>query len=100
MGSSDSLEIIWEVIEVLPAGKYRVKLCDMDFTLIWYKAGRMKKNNITIMEGDIVKIEINEYDNTQWRIVYRFKDYPKQAKTKIDVSVIEPEEEVKEEYVK
>lgn len=72
----NALEVIGEVTDVLPAGKYKVRLHGMDFELTGYKSWKMKKNNITIMMWDYVKIEINEYDNTQWRIVYRFKTPP------------------------
>ena len=75
MASWSWLEIIGEVVDVLPAGKYKVKLVGMDFVVTWYKAGNMKRNNIAIMLWDYVKLEVNEYDNTQWRITYRYK-YP------------------------
>ncbi len=75
MAKSQALELIWEIVDVLPAGKYKVKLADMDFVITWYKSWNMKRNNIVIMLWDYVKIEINEYDNTQWRITYRYK-YP------------------------
>lgn len=81
---SNALEVIGEVIEVLPVWKYKIKLHGMDFELIGYKSGKMKKNNITIMMGDYVKVEINEYDNTQWRIVYRFKSRPTETMGEIE----------------
>lgn len=80
--ASSWLEVVWEIIEVLPAGQYKVRLCDMDFVVLGYQSGKMKQNKITIVEWDYVKIEINEYDNTQWRIVYRFKDIPEEYKKK------------------
>jgi len=83
--NNEALEVIWEVIEVLPAWKYKVKLSQMDFVLTGYKSWKMKKNNITIMEGDYVKIEINEYDNNQWRIVYRYKSRPYELDAPQDV---------------
>ena len=75
MAKAQGLELIGEVVEVLPAGKCKVKLADMDSIITGYKAGNMKRNNIAIMLGDYIKIEINEYDITQGRITYRYK-YP------------------------
>ena len=77
MAKSTWLEIIGEIVDVLPAGKYKVKLAWMDFVVTWYKAWNMKRNNIAIMFWDYVKLEVNEYDNTQWRITYRYKYPPK-----------------------
>lgn|GEM_PF-1854105 len=65
-------------MEIFPALKYRVRIVDMDIEITGHMSGKMKMNRITIMEGDYVKIELNEYDMSQGRIVYRFKD-PQQA---------------------
>jgi translation initiation factor IF-1 len=51
---------------------------DMDITVVGHMSGKMKLNKITVMEWDYVKIELSEYDMSQGRIVYRFKD-PQQA---------------------
>lgn len=66
------LERDGEIIEQLPAGKYSVKLKDTDMIITAYKAGRMKQSHIGIIEGDWVKVEVNQYDMTKWRIVYRY----------------------------
>jgi len=67
------LELDGEVIEVLPAGKFRVKLKDMEEVIIMcYKAGKMKQSHISVIEWDNVKVEVNQYDMSQWRITYRY----------------------------
>ena len=66
------LERDGEILEQLPAGKYMVKLKDTDMVITCYKAGKMKQSHIGIIEGDQVKVEVNQYDMTQWRIVYRY----------------------------
>ena len=76
MSKSEWLEIVWIVEEVMPAWMYRIKLSTIDFEVSWYKSWKMKKNNINILEWDYVKLEINEYDNTKWRITYRYKSKP------------------------
>jgi len=63
-----------EVLDVLPGWKFKVKWEDTWAELVGYRAWRMKKNGIAIMVGDWVKIEINEYDFSQWRIVFRYRD--------------------------
>jgi len=74
---STTLQLDWEIIEVLPAWKFRVKLKDSDLIMVCYKAGKMKQSHISVIEWDWVKIDINQYDMTQWRIVYRYNEYKK-----------------------
>lgn len=78
MANNTDLEFIWEIIEILPAGKYQVHLNEMDITISAKMSGKMKINRITVMQGDYVKVELSEYDMSQWRIIYRYKD-PQQA---------------------
>lgn len=82
MASNSDLEFIWEVVDVLPAGKYLIRLVDMDIMIHGKMSGKMKVNRITVMHWDYVKIELSEYDMSQGRIVYRFKD-PQQAMTSV-----------------
>jgi len=69
------LERDGEITEVLPAGKYRVKLKDADINILCYKSGKMKQSHISVINWDRVKVEVNKYDMTQWRIVYRYNAY-------------------------
>lgn len=78
MSNNTALEFVGEIVEVFPAGKYLVRLVDMDISVTGHMSGKMKLNKITVMEWDYVKIELSEYDMSQGRIVYRFKD-PTQA---------------------
>lgn len=66
------LELDGEVMEVLPAWKFRVKLKDMEVVLMCYKAWKMKQSHISVIEWDLVRVEVNQYDMTQWRITYRY----------------------------
>jgi translation initiation factor IF-1 len=50
-----------------------VKLDDVEMTVIAYSSGKMNKNNISIIIGDKVKVELNPLDPTKGRIVYRQK---------------------------
>jgi translation initiation factor IF-1 len=66
------LERDGEILEALPAGKFRVKLKDSDLVITCYGAGKMKQAHIKIIAGDWVKVEVNQYDMSQGRIVYRY----------------------------
>jgi translation initiation factor IF-1 len=72
MAKPGILEWDGEIVEVLPAGKFRVKLKDTDLIIMCYKAGKMKQAHISIIAGDWVKVEVNQYDMSQGRIVYRY----------------------------
>ena len=72
MAKSWILELDWEVVEVLPAWKFRVKLKEMEVVIMCYKAWKMKQSHISVIEGDVVKVEVNQYDMSQWRITYRY----------------------------
>ena len=67
MAKAGVLERDGEILEVLPAGKYTVKLKDTDMVINCYKAGKMKQSHISVIEWDHVKVEVN-----QGRIVYRY----------------------------
>jgi translation initiation factor IF-1 len=72
---STILQLDWEIIEVLPAGKFKVRPKDTDLIIVCYKAGKMKQSHISVIEWDWVKIDVNQYDMSQWRIVYRYNEY-------------------------
>ena len=59
-----------EVIEVLGSGLFRVKL-DNEHLLICHPSGKMRMNNINILEGDKVTVEMSPYDLSKGRIVKR-----------------------------
>lgn len=72
MAKAGVLERDGEILEVLPAGKYTVKLKDTDMVINCYKAGKMKQSHISVIGWDHVKVEVNQYDMKQGRIVYRY----------------------------
>lgn len=69
----EAIELEGEVVSIIGGGKYRVKLDDNEMEINAYAAGKIRKNNIKIIEWDRVKVELNEVDPTQGRIIYRFK---------------------------
>lgn len=72
MAKTGILELDGEIVEVLPAWKFRVKLKDMEVVIMCYKAWKMKQSHISVIAWDLVKVEVNQYDMSQWRITYRY----------------------------
>jgi translation initiation factor IF-1 len=68
---SEKLETEGVIIEALPNASFRVAL-DGGMETLAYLAGRMRKNNIRVLLGDRVKVELTPYDLTRGRITYRF----------------------------
>lgn len=73
MAKEDLLEFEGVVADVLPDGRYRVKL-ENGHEMIAYTAGRMKKNRIRTLAGDRVTVEMTPYDLTKGRLIFRHKD--------------------------
>jgi translation initiation factor IF-1 len=61
------------VDEVLPNATFRVTLNDTQHRIIAYLGGRLRQNNIKVLMGDIVEVEISPYDLSKGRITYRNK---------------------------
>ena len=59
------------VEEIMPAAMFRIKLDEMDTTVIGYLAGRMRTNNIKVLLGDRVELEFSPYDLSRGRITRR-----------------------------
>jgi len=71
MAKAEAIEVEGLVVEILWWGKYKVQLMDMDMEVEAYAAGKMKKFRIKIIPGDLVTVELNPYEPTKGRIVYR-----------------------------
>ena len=72
MAKEDLIEMNGVVNEVLPDGRFRVKL-ENDHEILGHTAGKMRKNRIRVLVGDDVLVELTPYDLTKGRITYRFK---------------------------
>lgn len=53
-------------------GRFRVKVNDALIVLCTL-SGKIRQNSVKILVGDLVTIEISEYDTSMGRIVYRHK---------------------------
>jgi len=69
------LERDGEVLEKLPAWILKVKLKDINAEIRCKLSGKMKQRHISVIPGDRVKVEVNQYDMTQGRVVYRYNNY-------------------------
>ena len=72
MSRDDVIEAEGKVIEVLPQTQFKVQL-PTGHVILAYLGGKLRVNNIRILEGDKVKIELSPYDLTKGRIIYRNK---------------------------
>jgi translation initiation factor IF-1 len=73
MSKEDIIKTTGTVYEVLPNAMFRVELDDSKHKIIATIAGRLRQNNIRIITGDKVDIEMSPYDLNRGRIVYRTK---------------------------
>ena len=70
MAKNDKIEVEGKILEVLPGYKFRVELSNKH-EIEAHVSGKMRMNNIRIVEGDTVVVELSPYDLTRGRITYR-----------------------------
>ncbi|MCC5828684.1 MAG: translation initiation factor IF-1 [Phycisphaeraceae bacterium] len=70
MAKEDKIQVEGEVVDSLPNAMFRVKL-ENGHQILAQISGRMRMNNIRILPGDMVTVDISPYDLTKGRIVYR-----------------------------
>lgn len=80
MAKEDHLEMNGKVIDTLPNTMFRVQL-ENGHVVIAHISGKMRKNYIRILTGDIVTVEMTPYDLSKGRITYRSKDNKMPEKT-------------------
>lgn len=72
MSKADVLEIEGKVLEKLPSAMFKVELQNHSVILCTI-SGKLRMNNIRILPGDKVTVEMSPYDLTKGRISWRFK---------------------------
>jgi len=70
MGKEEPIKVDAVVKEVLPNGFFKVEL-ENGHEVLAHVSGKMRMNYIKILPGDIVTIEMSQYDITKGRILYR-----------------------------
>ena len=73
MAKEELIEFEGVVTECLPNALFRVRLNENSHQLISTISGKMRKNNIRVLLGDRVVVEVSPYDINKGRIVYRYK---------------------------
>jgi translation initiation factor IF-1 len=71
MAKDDNILLTGTVVEVLPGATVRVRLNENNKEIIGYISGRMRQNNIKVLMGDAVEIEVSPYDLTKGRVTRR-----------------------------
>lgn len=70
MAKEEAIQVQGKVTQALANTQFRVRL-DNGHEIIAHIAGRMRKNFIRILPGDVVTVAISPYDLTKGRITYR-----------------------------
>ena len=72
MSKEDVIEFEGMVTEALPNTTFIVQLAN-GHKITAHISGKLRLNNIRILEGDKVKVEMSPYDLTKGRITWRTK---------------------------
>ena len=71
MSKNDIIRMDGTVVELMRNANYRVKLEQFEAPILATLSGKMRMNNIKVLEGDTVELEFSPYDLTRGRIVRR-----------------------------
>ena len=71
MSKEDVIKMEGVVAEVLPNTMYRVQMENFEKPVLANLSGRMRQNNIKVLQGDVVELEFSPYDLTRGRITRR-----------------------------
>jgi translation initiation factor IF-1 len=72
MSSQDLIKLKCDIIDAFPGAKFKAKVIDNGHLINCVISGKIRKNNIAILKGDIVDVEVSPYDLSLGRIVYRY----------------------------
>ncbi len=79
-----AMELDGIVLEALPNAQFKVEV-QIDnkgstHVVTAHPSGKIRKNNIRIIVGDSVRVEVTPYDLTKGRIVWRTKGTPQHVR--------------------
>lgn len=69
--SKDFIEMDGTILELLPAGSFKVKL-ENGQEILGFLSGKMRMYKIRLSVGDEVKVQLTPYDLSKGRITYRY----------------------------
>jgi translation initiation factor IF-1 len=72
MSKEDLIRLEGTVEDVLPNAMFRIRINESHIITATI-SGRLRQNNIRILLGDRVEVEMSPYDLTRGRVVYRNK---------------------------
>ena len=68
--NKNAIEVDGKVLDILPGGQFRVELPNK-YVVVTHVSGKIRQNDIRILPGDTVTMELSEYDLTKGRIIWR-----------------------------
>jgi translation initiation factor IF-1 len=71
LAKEEGVKLEGQIMEVLPNAMFRVLIDGWENPIIGIISGKMRMNNIKILLGDRVEIEVSTYDLTKGRITRR-----------------------------
>jgi translation initiation factor IF-1 len=71
MNDTDRIELDGEVIDICNS-KFKIRVNEKHIALCTL-SGKIRQNDVKILIGDSVKIEVSPYDTNMGRIIYRYK---------------------------
>lgn len=69
MAKEAAIKVEGEVIDLLPNATFKIQLDNSQ--ILGHISGKMRQNDIKILLGDEVEVELSPYDLTKGRIVRR-----------------------------
>ena len=69
--SKEFIEMKGVVLELLPAGSFKIKL-ENGQEILGFLSGKMRMYRIILAPGDEVKVQLTPYDLSKGRIIYRY----------------------------
>ena len=72
MSKEDVIEVEGTIDEAMPNAMFKVELAN-GHQLLAHISGKLRMNNIRILPGDKVTLEMSPYDLTKGRITWRSK---------------------------
>jgi len=73
VATKEVIKMRGKVVESLPNTQFKIEL-ENGLSIIAHISGKMRKNYIRLVPGDMVDVEMTPYDLTKGRITYRHKD--------------------------
>ena len=71
MAKEESMKMSGQVIEALGNAMFRVKIVGTGHLITAYLGGKLRQNEIKVIAGDRVTLEVSPYDLTKGRIMFR-----------------------------